>query len=58
MTSLDCYQAQSFAFVNFDPHFVVILNLMLLSGSHLKMSAIFRIRSIQNFMKRIILSCV
>ena len=58
MISLDCYQAPSFAFANFDPHFVVILNLMLLIGSHLQMSAIFRIRLIQNFMNRIIPSCV
>ena len=58
MISLDCYQAPSFAFANFDPHFVVILNLMLLTGSHLKMSAIFSVRLIQNIMKRIIPSCV
>ena len=46
MISLDCYQAPSFAFANFDSNFVVMLNLMLLSGFHLKLSAIFRIRFI------------
>ena len=46
MINLDCYQAPSFAFANFDPNFVVMLDLMLLSGSHLKMSAIFRLRLI------------
>ena len=58
MISLDCCQAPSFAFANFDPNFVVILNLRLLTGSHLKISAIFRIRLIQNFLNRIIPSYV